>query len=241
MTDFSENFPDAVLMIRDNGGPPANPNVEFWFWAGNQSINYGFVQFEKRVNNVTTIFSVGIAAHAGWIRVSTDNAIWDQYVTLQLDTNLGIFNHGSADPGYPYTYTIHVARPVPPDAPTGVNLSNISVNSMVATWYPGYNGGATILGYQLGYGTNSSGPTTIINANPGVTVNNLATGTVYYFWARAQNYQGWGPWSGASSARTYLGMYVRVGGVWKLSIPYVRVSGVWKEVEPRVRVSGVWK
>lgn len=241
MTDFPQNFPDGTLMIRDNGGPPANPNVEFWFWAANQTINYGYVQFEKRVNDVTTVFSVGIPAYAGWVQVSTDNAIWSQYVTLQLDTNLGIFNHGSPDPGYPYNFTIHVARPTVPDPPSTPYLTNITVNSMTANWWANYNGGATILGYQLGYGTNSNSPTTIINANSPQLVTGLATGTVYYFWARAQNYQGWSNWSNAGSARTYLGAYVKSNGVWKLAIPYVRSSGVWREAEPHVRVNGVWK
>lgn len=241
MSDWPQNFPDGTLMIRDNGGPPANPNVEFWFYAANQSINYGFVQFEKRVNDVTTVFSVGISAYAGWVQVSTDNAIWSQYVTLQLDTNLGIFNHGSADPGYPYSYTIHLARPTVPEPPGRPWCYNITVNSISIDWEDGYNGGATIIGYQVGYGQNSASPTTIIAANHPTILSNLPTGTITYFWVRAQNYQGWSDWSAINSARTYLGAYVKSGGVWKLAIPYTKASGVWRQVEPYSLLGGTWK
>lgn len=236
MTDFAESFPDATLMVRDNGSG-TNPNVEFWFYAANQNVDYGLVQFEKRVNDNTFTFSIVVHAHAGWIQVSVDNAVLSQYVTWQLDTNLGFSNHGSADPGYPYNFVVHVARPTVPDAPPRPYLSNITVNSMYITWgAPSNDGGATILAYQIGYGTNSAGPTTIIQSNS-TTIGNLATGTVYYFWVRAGNYQGWGDWSAPANARTYLGAYVKSGGVWRLAIPYVKVAGVWKEAEPIVHHS----
>jgi hypothetical protein len=112
---------------------------------------------------------------------------------------------------------------------------------MYITWgAPAYDGGATILAYQIGYGTNSAGPTTIIQSNS-TTIGNLATGTMYYFWVRAGNYQGWGDWSAPANARTYLGAYVKYGGIWRLAIPYVKTGGVWKEAEPRIRTNGVWK
>lgn len=232
MTDYNNIFPDCALMIRDNG-PGTFPNVEFWFYAGGQNANYGLVQFEKRVNQVTTVFSVDIRAHMGWVQISVDNAINSQYVRFQLDTNLGFGNHGSADPGFPYITNTYLSRPVVPDPPSRPYLTNVSVSSMTANWTPpGNNGGATILGYQLGYGTDPTGPTTIIDANSGVNVSNLATGTMYYFWTRCRNYQGWSVWSTATSQRTYLGLYVKTGGVWKIAVPYVNVSGVWKEAEP---------
>lgn len=36
-------------------------------------------------------------------------------------------------------------------------------------------------------------------------------------------------------------LLVRIGGVWKSSIPYVRVSGAWKQAVPKINISGVWK
>jgi hypothetical protein len=56
--------------------------------------------------------------------------------------------------------------------------------------------------------------------------------TIYYFWVKARNSVGLGPYSNSSSAKTYLGVYVNVGGVWKPAIPYVRTGGVWKQAQP---------
>lgn len=238
MTDFSQSFGDCILMIRDLG---PGQQTQFFIYAYNQDVNYGFVQFERVVNGVNKTWQFGLAAHSGWNFVAWDIAYQDQFVTFQLDTNLGIAINGRPNPGYPYNYTIHVARPLPPDPPSRPNFRNVTVNSVDVTWSPGYDGGATIIGYQLGYGTNPNGPTTIINANPGITVGNLATGTVYYFWVKAQNYQGWSNWSYANNVRTYLGAYVNVGGAWKLAVPYVNVGGVWKKAEPHINVGGNWK
>ena len=231
MTDLPQNFPDGTLMIRDNG-PGTSPNVEFWFYAADQTKDYGLVQFEKKVNGVVTQFSVSLRPHMGWFQVSVDNAILTQYVTWQLDTQLG-----SSHAGYPYSYTVYISRPTPPTAPPAPWLSNVSVDRMTVGIFPPYDGGATIDGYQIGYGTNSSGPTTIVNGISPYLLTNLAMGSVYYVWVRAHNYQGWGDWSPASSARTYLGAYVNVSGVWKIAIPYLNVSGVWKQVEPIIHHS----
>src|SRR5258708_5514619 len=174
MTDFQYNFGDCALMIRDQG---PGQQIQFWIYAFNQNINYGYIQFERVVNGVNTTWSYGLGAHSGWNFVAWDFAYQDQYVTFQLDSNLGIAQSGHANRGYRTPSPIHLAGQVPRAPPSAPNLSNITVNSMQAVWYPGYDGGATTIGYQLGYGTNSAGPTTIINANPGVTINNLATGT----------------------------------------------------------------
>lgn len=231
MTDYQYNFGDCALMIRDQG---SGQQIQFWIFAFNQNINYGFVQFERITNGVNTTWSFGLGSHSGWTFVAWDFAYQDQFVTFQLDTNLGIAQSGHANPGYPYTFTVHMARPLPPDPPSRPYVYNIGVNSANVGWDPPSNdGGATIIGYQLGYGQNSAGPTTIINANSGVSVGNLPTGTITYFWVRAQNFQGWSNWSALNSVRTYLGMYVKVSGSWKLAIPYVKTGGLWREAEPR--------
>ena len=234
MTDYPYNFGDCCLMIRDNGSG-ANPNVEFWFYAFNQGVDWGLLQFEKRVNNNTFVFSANIHAHAGWVQVSVDSAGLSQFVTWQLDTNLGYALHGGPDPGFPYSTTQYLTRPTVPDPPSTPYIFNVAVDSVNVGWDPPENnGGATILGYQVGYGQNVAGPTTIIDASSGVAISNLPMGAVSYFWVRARNYQGYSNWSGLNSARTYLGAYVKTGGVWKLAIPYVNVGGVWQRAEPKV-------
>jgi fibronectin type III domain protein len=237
MTDYVQGFWDAVLMIRDNGFS-ASPNVEFWFYAGDQRTDFGLVQFEKRVNGVTTVFSVSLRPYMGWVQISVDNAIPTQYVTFQLDTNLNAVKTGKPGPNYPYTYTTLIDRPSIPSPPSPPYFFFIGVDSVKLGWdSPENNGGATVLEYQVGYGTNPASPTFTISANPGVTINNLAMGTVYYFWVRARNYEGWSNWSTLNSVRTYVGAYVNTGGVWKIAIPYINVAGTWKEAEPIVHHS----
>jgi hypothetical protein len=128
-----------------------------------------------------------------------------------------------------------------PDPPSTPLLSSVTSTSVDVAFTPNSNGGAAITGYQIGYGTSSTTPTTTVAASSPQVVSGLVPGTVYYFFARAQNSVGWGAWSGAASTRTVAGAYIQVGATVKLAVPYVRVGGVWKIAEPWVRSVGVWK
>jgi len=105
------------------------------------------------------------------------------------------------------------------------------------------NGGTAITAYQIGYATNSTGPSTIVSAQ--AVLDNLITGlspaTQYYFWVRAQNAIGWGPWSNPIGRKTVAGAYIKVGAVWYPAVPYIKVDGVWEIAKPWVRNMGVWK
>jgi hypothetical protein len=128
-----------------------------------------------------------------------------------------------------------------PAAPTKPVLSAILPTSVTVSWSPNGDGGSPITGYQLGYGTNSTTPTTIISANSPKTVTGLTPGTTYFFWVRAINAIGTGPWSPLAANQTIAGARVKVGGVWVIAIPYVRDGGTWKLAVPYVNVAGVWK
>ena len=128
-----------------------------------------------------------------------------------------------------------------PDAPTRPLLSSVTATSVDIAFAPNGNGGSTINAYQIGYGTNSSSPTTTVSASSPQVVTGLVPGTTYYFWARARNSVGWGPWSPSASTRTVAGAYIKVGSTWKLAVPYVNVGGVWKPAEAWVRNVGVWE
>lgn len=134
-----------------------------------------------------------------------------------------------------------MAGPRIPDAPSGASFSQISQTSLTVSWTQNFNGGAVILAYELGYGLSSSAPTTIISAMFPKTITDLLPGTKYYFWVRALNVVGWGPWSLPKSAMTIAGARVQVGLSWKFAVPYVRDGGVWKLARPWVRDLGVWK
>lgn len=128
-----------------------------------------------------------------------------------------------------------------PDAPSTPLLSSVTATSVDVAFMVNGTGGSPIIGYQIGYGTSSTTPTTTVSAASPQVVSGLTPGTVYYFRARAQSSVGWSPWSGAASARTVAGAYIQVGSTIKLAVPYVRDGGVWKVAEPWVRNLGVWK
>lgn len=72
-------------------------------------------------------------------------------------------------------------------------------------------------------------------------LNNLDPGKTYYFWGRARNSVGWGPWSpSASFVILIAGARVLADGQWKRAVPYVKSGGVWKVAEPWVKSAGVW-
>lgn len=129
-----------------------------------------------------------------------------------------------------------------PDAPSTPLLSSITATSVDTSFTANGNGGSAITGFQLGYGTSSTTPTTIVNASSPQVISGLTPGTNYYVFARAKSAVGYSAWSAPASFRTVAGAYIRVGTAMKLAVPYVRVGGVWKRAEPWVRDStGVWK
>jgi chitinase len=129
-----------------------------------------------------------------------------------------------------------------PGAPVLPTTSELTQVSVKAAFDPTVDGGSPIIIYQLGYGTNSSSPTSIITASPsGTTITGLLPGTKYYIWARGQNSVGYGPWSPEAVVTTIAGAWVKSGGIYKPAIPYVKDGGVWKLVRPWVRTAGVWK
>jgi hypothetical protein len=129
-----------------------------------------------------------------------------------------------------------------PFAPTTPVISNVKPTTADVAWTPNGNGGSAITGYDIGYGTSPSSPTTTIavSSSP-VTVTGLTPGTTYYFWVRAKNVVGNSAWSGVASTMSISGVRINVAGEWKLAVPYVRTGGIWKLSRPYVKALGVWK
>jgi hypothetical protein len=128
-----------------------------------------------------------------------------------------------------------------PDATTTPVISEIGPVSVKVTFSPNGDGGSAITGFEVGYGTDSSTPTTVVSATSPQTISGLTPGTTYYFWARAINSVGPGSWSTVTSTTTIAGARINVGGIWKVAVPYVRDSGVWKKATPWVKSMGEWK
>lgn len=128
-----------------------------------------------------------------------------------------------------------------PDPPPRPTVTNISPTSVSVTFSANGNGGSPIIGFDIGYGTDSSVPTTVITATSPQTIEGLTPGQTYYYRVRAENKWGVSLWSGSFGFKLSPGVNVYSDGVWKTAIPYVKDGGVWKLAQPWSRVSGDWK
>lgn len=129
--------------------------------------------------------------------------------------------------------------PDAPKPPSVVAINPTSAKGSHRTPDPG-NGGSAILEFQTGYGKDSSTPQAFISGKV-IDLTNLDPAQKYYFWARARNAIGWGPWSIRTDVQLPAGAWVNVGGIWKRALPWENVGGVWKILRPNIPVNGTWK
>lgn len=102
----------------------------------------------------------------------------------------------SAPPAWIRTWSV-------PAPPTVIIFSMLAATSVRASFDPNSDGGRPIDAYQIGYGVNTGAPQTIVSATRPADITGLRGKTTYYFWARAHNSIGWGPWGPRSSIKTY--------------------------------------
>lgn len=232
MTDYTKTTGETgTMMIRDLGS-----SVEFWFKAGYASDYWINMDFSYTTNGNTYNVEVDIPSGGNWKKIATAFPTYSQTVTFKLLTATGTTGMGG-----PTTFSVYINRGSVPGAPSKVTLTGIGHTTMYASFSDGGTGGLTIDARQIGYGTSSSGPQITVSSDRSTAIANLLPGVTYYFWARAHNAKGWGPWGPVNSAKTIAGARIKVGGVWKYAIPYVRVNGVWRGAKPMGRRAGVWK
>lgn len=128
-----------------------------------------------------------------------------------------------------------------PTAPSAPLLSSVTATSVDVSFSPNDDGGTPVTAFQIGWGTNSTSPTSTVSATSPQVVTGLIPGTTYYIFVRSQNSVGWSAWSKPTSMMTVAGAYILVGSTWKLAVPYVNVGGTWKLAETWGRSAGSWK
>lgn len=230
MTDYTK-VSGGTLMIRDTGS-----TVQFRFKARDNGDWENGLDFSWTANGSTSHRTINYPTGADWYNLGSRSISSTQTVTFRLLTN-----SSKSGIGGPTSFSVAIKRGTVPKATTKPVLSKITTTTLTATFSANSNGGNTIVGYQITYGTSPDGGTHTISSDRSTAIADLTPGTTYYFWARAQNILGWGPWSSRASANTIAGAYVKVGTVWKRAVPYVRVAGVWKIAIPYIRSGGVWK
>lgn len=135
-------------------------------------------------------------------------------------------------------------------APSIPQFSNVLPTSLTVGWdAPEDDGGWPISSYSIGQwnGDAVSGSPAKVYTSTGLTRNitGLTAGATYTFEVTAYNGHGdnggYSDPSEPATVQTLAGSWMRVDGVWKITIPYVRVSGVWKMAVPWIRQGGDWK
>jgi len=129
--------------------------------------------------------------------------------------------------------------PDKPLAPAVSGINALTARGAHRTPDPG-NGGFPILEFQTGYGLDPVTPTAFISGK-NINLTALNPAKKYYFWARARNIIGWGPWSNRTDVQLPAGGWAKDAGVWKRALPWINVGGVWKIASPNVPINGTWK
>lgn len=249
--------PTTVSAYLNRSGPPGAPTTPSVVGVGATTVglrfsdgsNGGLTIDQRQIGYSTTAAGAKtLVATNGWITVGGLNPGTLYYFTARCH---------NADGWGPWSTVATATTLNVPSAPAQPFLMNATADTVDVSWTPSTsNGGSTILKYQIGYGTSSSAPTTIIDASSPYTVTGLQPGTQYYFWVRAVSAVGNGAWSPSNYEQTVAGAYVFVEQVvhphyvlpggsppaagWNRAIPYVNVAGVWKPAEVWVRNAGVW-
>lgn len=129
-----------------------------------------------------------------------------------------------------------------PDAPNPVTFSDIEQTSAKTqfTFAGKWDGGQPVTKWQTGYGLSGDSPEIFVDSEF-TNLTDLLAGRSYYFWGRAQNSVGWGPWSPGRRIDLPAGAWVKDQGEWRRAVQWVKIGGVWKRAKSNIPVNGTWK
>lgn len=192
MADYTVNISGSTtLMIRDTGGW-----VEFWIRTGASTWNND-QQYSFFANgSYSGILKFRLLRGGSWQHV---NSVWvgyDQTVTFTI-YDAGI--------GFPtYAFHQHIQRSTVPQPPTMTGFDPISSSAFRCHFHANSDGGSPILEFQIGFGSSSNGPSSIVTA-PGTPtdIGGFYSGQRIYAWVRARNALGWSNWSNRGESTTW--------------------------------------
>jgi PKD repeat protein len=164
--------------------------------------------YRNTTNNSNTATDLGSVTSAGADDFSAVAGTTYWYWVKAFNA-LGGSPFSSPDTGYRATGVVPTPTPTPvgptpsptpsgPPAPTGVSASDGTYSDRVrVSWNP--SAGAT--GYWIYRNTTASPPATEIGGSFSTTYDDstAVAGQVYYYWVRAGNVSGWGPYSASNT------------------------------------------
>lgn len=235
--------PTTLSVAISRQAAPSAPSVPKFANVTSTSVD---VSFTDGANNGAAIdsrqISYGLSSSGGTTTISSDGSTTVTGLTPGSTYYFWARTHNVK--GYsPWAGPSSVVMLNVPSAPAQPLLSSVTATTIDVSFTPATSaGGSPITGYEIGYGEDLyiyTAPTVVPASSP-QTITGLKPGTLYHIWVRAKNAIGNGPWSVVNSATTVAGVYINVGGTWKLAVAYVNVGGTWTAAEVWSRSVGVW-
>lgn len=196
MTDYTKTD-GGTIMIRDTG-----TDVEYWFKAKYASDWYNGLTFSWTTSGGTATRDINYPTGAQWYKVGESTITVSQNVTFRQVDSSSVSGIGPAK-----SLTVYIQRGTVPSAPGVFRVLSYTDVRVDGDVNGGTTGGSPILQRQIAWGTSPNVPGNgggfgNLNLSTGSGfITGLTPGYTYYFWNRARNAIGWGPWSARTSLR----------------------------------------
>jgi hypothetical protein len=193
MTDYNKaTGSSGTMRIRDTGSV-----VEFWLNSNNSTTSsnnlpWGYTDASGTSGTLTFDYNAG----AGWQKLRSWTVSTDQNVTFRIGDT------GTSGFGGPTSFTVAIERSTIPSPPSIITFTSLTATTVVAGFSDGSNNGAAIDNRQIGFGTSSTSVQHLVTSDRSTLITGMAPGTLYYFWARTHNANGWSAWGPRSSITT---------------------------------------